>query len=146
MFNKISKGFYSIPPKSSKKTRDLNFNIDVYDAENIPALRDNEPYVSNINNYYGGLKYELSYTQFPNSTIKTFSDSWENVSKQIYKSSNFGGELERTSYFKEDLQNILAKTNGDVQKALAIFEHVKNKVQWNSGYGKYTRDGTKRSI
>ncbi|CAL2088594.1 DUF3857 domain-containing protein [Tenacibaculum sp. 190524A05c] len=145
VFNKIGKGFYTIPPKSSKKTRDLNFNVDVYDAENIPALRDNEPFVSNINNYYGGLKYELSYTQFPNSTIKTYSDSWENVSKQIYKSSKFGGELERTSYFKEDLQNILAQAKGDVQKALAIFEHVKNKVQWNSGYGKYTRDGTKEA-
>ncbi len=145
VFSKISKGFYSIPPKSSKKTRDLDFNIDVYDAENIPALRDNEPYVSNINNYYGGLKYELSYTQIPNSTIKTFTDTWENVSKQIYKSSNFGGELERTSYFKEDLQKILTKIKGDVQKTLAIFEHVKSKVQWNSGYGKFTNDGTKEA-
>ena len=145
VFNKISKGFYSVIPKSSKKTRDINYNIDVYDAENIPALRDNEPYISNINNYYGGIKYELSYTQIPNSTIKTYADTWENVSKQIYKSSSFGSELEKSNYYKDDLQVILSTAKGDAQKAVAIFEFVKNKIKWNQYNSKYTDKGVKKA-
>ena len=167
VFNKMSKGYYSITPKSSTKNGtiaisqrvrstfansrvyndniNLKYNIDEYEADNITALDANEPYISNIKNYFGGIKYEISATQFPNSQIKTFTNSWENISKKIHTSSMFGGELEKTSYFKDDLQIILANTKGDIQKAIAIFEHVKNKVKWNKYYGKYVDQGTKQA-
>ncbi|MFY7672018.1 transglutaminase domain-containing protein [Tenacibaculum sp. MEBiC06402] len=124
---------------------DLKYNIDEYHAENIPALDANEPFVSNIQNYFGGMKYEISAAKFPNSRIKTFTNSWENVSQQIYKSPNFGGEIEKTSYFVDDLNLILTSAKGDVQKALAIFEFVKNKVKWNNYYGKYVDKGVKKA-
>lgn len=174
IFNKMSKGYFGITPKSSTKqgrisfsqrvrtnTRrsagtttssevqnsniDLKYNVDEYQAENIPALDANEPFISNIRNYFGGIKYEISAIRYPNSQIKTFTNTWENVSKKIYSSRRFGGELERTKYFKEDLQNILSTVKGDVQKTIAIFEHVKNKVKWNSYYGKFTEKGTKEA-
>lgn len=124
---------------------DLKYNVDEYIAENIPALDANEPFVSNIQNYFGGMKYEISATKFPNSRVKTYTNSWENVSKQIYRSPNFGSELEKTNYFKDDLNIILASAKGDVQKAVAIFEFVKSKVKWNNYYGKYADKGVKKA-
>jgi transglutaminase-like putative cysteine protease len=129
--------------QSSK--RDLTYNKSVYEAENIPPLKDNEPYVSSISSYRGGVKYEIAGTRFPNSTVESFSNTWQDVSKQIYKSSNFGGELEKDSYFKEDLAPILAEAKTRDEKIMAVLQFVKSKVKWNNYFGKSTNKGVKKA-
>ncbi|WP_299161096.1 transglutaminase-like domain-containing protein [uncultured Tenacibaculum sp.] len=175
MFKKSSKGYFSIPPVKSSREGQLSFknrvrstsrsgsgftsvkskvqtsqvnlkyNIDTYTAKNISALKNNERYVSNIKNYYGGIKYELSMTNFPNSPIKTYSNTWEKVCNTIYNSSSFGNELNKTSYYKNDLANVLANKNTNTQKVNAIFNFVKSKVKWNNYNGKYTDNGVKKA-
>lgn len=170
-FNKRLKGYYHITPKESKKnsritlrskkrlinrsvvlgtkfsSNTINFNtmISEYEAENIPALKDNEPYVSNIENYRGGIKYELSMVQFPQSTPEFHSTTWKDVSKKIYKSSGFGGELNKTGYFKKDIPNLTEGETNGVKKAVKIFMHVKSKVKWNGYYGKYVEKGVRKA-
>jgi transglutaminase-like putative cysteine protease len=125
--------------------RNLTYNKSIYEAENIPALKDNEPFVKNISKYRGGVKYEISGTRFPNSSIESFSNSWQDVSKQIYKSPNFGGELEKEGYYKKDLAPILAKAKTSNEKIAAVLQYVKSKVKWNNYYGKYTNIGVKKA-
>lgn len=119
-------------------------SIDKYSLSNIPALKD-EPYVNSINNYRASVKYELSFTKFPNSTVNYYSTTWPDVIKTIYKSPNFGAELEKTSYFKSDIDALLASATTTEAKAGLIFNYVKSKVKWNGYYGKYTRDGVKKA-
>lgn len=168
-FKKASKGYFSIPPVSSKKRGQISFssktrsgkyvtnttfhkssidytkNIDKYLAKNIPAFPDSEPYLVSPRTYKGGIKYELSYTKFPNSTPKYYATTWEDVSKQIYKSTNFGKEIEKTSYYEDDLNTLLTDAKTDIQKAVTIFEFVKSKIKWNGNYGKYAREGVKKA-
>lgn len=151
-FNKMSKGFFNIPMKTSSKhgkIGDTNFNIDVFTFEgsNIPALKNNEAFVSNIYNYRGGMKFELANTNFVSigGDYKNYSTSWKNVSKQIFKSSSFGEELNKSSYFKKDLEVILANNKTDNDKIAAIFQFVKDNVKWNGFYGKYTEKGVRRA-
>ena len=122
-------------------TLDMKFNIDLYEAENIPALKGGEPFVTDIKNYRGGTEYELQSTKFPDSNLEFYSNSWENVSKQIYESSEFGGEIEKNNYYKNDLQNVIADTNNDFEKVGAIFQFVKRKVKWNNYNGIYVEGG-----
>lgn len=176
-FNKKTKGYYSIFPKTSFRdgnisisqrvrsvTRggmgvatnsqvrtskiNLKYNTDFYKAKNIPALKDDEPFVSNVNNYRGGVKFELVQTNFltVGGEIKYYSKNWEDVSKQIYKSSNFGSELNRSGYYKDELQTILANTTTDFEKVGAIFNFVKKKVKWNRAYGKYIDNGVRKAF
>jgi len=131
---------------SYENTRqDLIYNISNYEAENIPALKNNEPFVGNANNYRGGVTYELVGTRYPNSLPKNFSNSWDDVSKQIYKSNNFGAELEKTNYYKEDLKALLANTTSDAEKLANIFQFVKANVKWNGYYNKYTNEGVRKA-
>jgi len=123
--------------------QNLNYNVETFTAENIPALKKDEPFVSNINNYRGGVKYELSATNYPNTVYKSFSNTWDDVTKQIYKSPNFGEELIKENYYKKDLESILTSLESDKEKLMAIFQFVKSKVKWNGSYGKYTEKGTK---
>lgn len=167
-FKKASKGYYNVPLKTTTKNgsiqlteeyrdrigivrkgrtynRDLKYNIDKFYGENIPALKDSEPFVTNISNYRGGIKYELSHVQFPNSTPKFYATTWEDVSKTIYKYQNFGGELNKSKYYKNDLSSVINTATGEFEKLGAIFQFVKSKVKWNGNYGKYTEYGVKKA-
>ncbi|WMW77504.1 DUF3857 domain-containing protein [Flavobacterium sp. 20NA77.7] len=114
-------------------------NITKMYVSNVPAFKI-EPFTNNINNYMSCIEYELASTKFPNSEIKFFSESWEDVTKNIYKNEQFGLELEKDNYFETDLNQILSDKSLDSPKKIEkILEFVKNNVKWNE-YNSITVD------
>ncbi len=145
------KGYFAIRPVKERKwdnisIKDLEFenHISSYSLENIPALKE-EPFVNNINNYRSGVKYELSFTKYPNSPIKYYSTTWEDVVKTIYKSSNFGTELNKSGYYDDDIDALVSGVSDPKRRIALIFNFVKSKVKWNKYYGKYTDKGVKKA-
>jgi len=173
VFSKKTKGYYFINPIESSKnalitlrsknregylvvgalvnttyeSEQVNYitKTSKFDADNIPALKDDEPFVTSIDNYRSGMKYELSSVKWPNTPVKYFSNTWEDVSKQIYKSASFGSELEKSNYYKDDLEKILATAKTSSEKIAMIFQFVKNRVKWNGFNGIYTGKGVKKA-
>jgi hypothetical protein len=152
VFNKRSIGYHSVQLiKEYKNGRigDINCRINVtkFDESNIPALKNDEPFVSSVRNYRAGLKFELEQTNFISigGDFKNYSNSWESVSKQIYKASSFGDQLNISSYYKKDLEKILENNISEIDKLLAIFQFVKNKVKWNEYYGIYAYNGVRKA-
>ncbi|WP_248722137.1 DUF3857 domain-containing protein [Seonamhaeicola sp. ML3] len=127
--------------KSLYRTGEIEYNKDIYtyNLENISALKE-EPYVNSINNYRSSVKYELSYTKFPHSAIEYYSTTWKDVVQRIYKSSSFGDELDKSSYFKDDIDALIGSVSEPVQKMALIFNYVKAQVKWNGYYGFYSED------
>lgn len=114
-------------------------NITKMYVSNVPAFKI-EPFTNNINNYMSCIEYELASTKFPNSEIKFFSESWEDVTKNIYKNEQFGLELEKSNYFETDLNQILSDKSLDSSKKIEkILEFVKSNVKWNE-YNSITVD------
>ncbi len=172
VFKNQSKGFFPISIKRSTKSSNIilnsknrgqnsgrgyvtktTFSQDKIDfmsnvtqciSNNIPALIE-EPYINNLNNYITSIKFELTAYKPKYSTHKYFNTTWEDVTKTIYKSSNFGNQLEKTTHFKEDLQNLVNNTAPLNEKIVKIFQFVKNKIKWNEHYGKYTSKGVKKA-
>ena len=152
VFNKRSIGYHSvklIKEVENGRIGDINCRINVtkFDESNIPALKNDEPFVSSVRNYRAGLKFELEQTNFISigGDFKNYSNSWESVSKQIYKTSSFGDQLNISSYYKKDLEKILENNIGEIDKLLAIFQFVKNKVKWNEYYGIYAYNGVRKA-
>lgn len=133
-------------PNIHYRTGEIEYQKDIfkYSLDSISALKD-EPYVNNINNYRASVNYELSYTQLPNSTIKYYSTTWEDVVKTIYRSSDFGGELDRTSYFEADIDALISSVSDPINRIALIFNYVKSKINWNGYYGYYTDNGVKKA-
>jgi hypothetical protein len=131
---------------SERQTQKVNLQEYVYSVtnKNVPALV-NENYVNNVNNYRSTLPLELSYTKFPGSPSKKYSTTWEDVCKKIYKMADFGVELNKNNYFKDDLSLVLKKSNNNLERVNLIFQLVKSKVKWNGNYGKYIDLGVKKS-
>jgi len=168
IFSKKTKGYLSIPIIASKKNRtisysyrhkvslgaarteresnsvDLEENVYTTNLTAIPALKK-EPFVSNINNYRAEIVYELAYTKFPGELVKPVSSTWKSVVQNIYNSGGFGGELRKTSYFKKDIEVLIANTKNDFEKVAAIYQYVKSKVKWNGSYSKYTEKGVRKT-
>ncbi|MBP0903094.1 DUF3857 domain-containing protein [Mariniflexile gromovii] len=165
-FKANTKGFLSVTPKMSKKNDRITFNnktrhvsgntefstsnVDYYanvyefSLSDIPALKD-EPYVNNINNYRSAINYELSYTDFPQTPMKYYSTTWEDVVKSIYDNPNFGSELNKSGYYEKEIDEIIGTISDPVQRTSLIFDFVKNKVKWNGYYGYYTNEGVKKA-
>lgn len=102
--------------------------------ENVPALKD-EGFVNNLANYISSIEHELSVIKYPNQPYKTFSTTWEAVTKTIYDNDDFGPELNKTGYFENDLATLLKDVNATNEKIGLIFNYVKSKVKWNDYYG-----------
>lgn len=112
------------------------------DLENVPALKE-ESYAGNINNYTSALQFELDYFEIPGGRSKTYSTTWEDVSKNIYKVDTFGPELERNNYFESDITALLSGVSSPEEKTARIFSYVQNKMNWNNYTGYYTNEGVR---
>lgn len=122
----------------------VNFKefIHSIDLENVPALKE-ESYAGNINNYTSALQFELDYFEIPGGRSTTYSTTWEDVSKNIYKVDTFGPELERNNYFESDINTLLSGVSSPEEKTARIFSYVQNKMNWNNYTGYYTNEGVR---
>ncbi|AXT51196.1 DUF3857 domain-containing protein [Aquimarina sp. BL5] len=123
---------------------DFKVKVDNVESTDVPAFKE-EPYSGNAQNYISSLSYELSFVKFPNEAIDYRSTTWEDVTKKIYKSPSFGDELKKTSYYKEDVNNLIQGATGEVEKVSLIYSFVKSKMNWNKKRGVYTRKGVKKA-
>ncbi len=166
-FQRIVKGGFSVVPKEYKEPRSLNVSweqsvngsltqptrtatiqtteyVSEYELRDVPALKE-ELYVDNIDNYRFLITYELMSTQFPNSGLKKYSTSWEDVVKTINKSDNFGGQLKKSRFLRDDATRIKSMGTALLEITNNAFEFVKNKMSWNGKKRVSTRDGLQKA-
>lgn len=129
---------------SSYSNESLNYTESVftYETENLPSMKG-ESFVGNIDNYKASVNHELTVLKFPNSPIKSFSSTWDDVAKTIYDSPNFGDEVKKTGYFEKDIDAVLQGKNARDERIAAILEFVKKQVKWNDFNGVYCDDGVR---
>ncbi len=130
--------------KSKTRIQQVKFKENAYEIEmeSVPAMKK-EPFAGNINNYTTALQFEMSYQDFNGSSIKTYSTTWEAVSKSIYDIEAFGQELNRRNYFEKDIDALLEGVSKPEEKAARIFLYVLTKMNWNGYYGYFSNDGVK---
>lgn len=123
----------------------LSENVTTITAINVPALIE-EDYTNNIENYLSSIQYQLASKQYPGEMIKIFSETWEDVAKNINENSSFGEELKKDNYFESDYVNLISgkELNND-GKITAIYNHVKNHYKWDETFGIYTDAGVNKA-
>ncbi|MFI8378587.1 transglutaminase [Leeuwenhoekiella sp. NPDC079379] len=168
-FRRIKKGYFTIEPQESVKKRTLgisynpegaygsrlsttrNMNITFseitaeFSKQNIPALKK-EVFMNNPENYRMSVVYELVSTEFDKGNKREYATNWEEVAKSIFKSVNFGGQLERTIYLRDLGKTITISNTSTEDKITASLETIKGKMTWNGDYGKYTDQGLKKAF
>lgn len=113
-------------------------NSTTYVLSDIMPLKD-ENYVNNIKNYSSSIFHELSSVKIPGQRFESYVTNWESVAKTIYENDYFGPELNKTDYFKEDVNSLMSRLTTKDEKVSTLFNFVKSKINWN-GYNGYTCD------
>ena len=129
--------------RNTKIPFEYRLEVLIINEENIPALRE-EAYSGNFNNYRSKMSMELTATLNNLKIVnKTYSTTWEAVSRTIYESESFGGQLGKFTIYKDDLESILQGVDDDFEKAYLVEKLVKSKVKWNGRYSKYASKGVR---
>ncbi|WP_299117630.1 transglutaminase domain-containing protein [uncultured Winogradskyella sp.] len=126
------------------KTKDDYFeDIITLSDVNVPAIKE-EAFAGNMDNYTSKMSFELvAFLNEFGAPEKSFSSSWEKVSKTIYKRPSFGDQIKRTNFFEDDIASINAGIDDPFHKAALLSNYVKTKVKWNGYYGVSAYKGTK---
>jgi len=134
------KGYSAV--KSTTEYHNTKIDETVYEmkTERVPAL-GKEVYVNNMNNYRAKVKFEITAYTPKYGTNEYYNNTWNDVTKTIYKSDYFGVQLDKTNYFKEDLSSVTDGLSLSKDKMAAIFKFVKKKIKWNEEYSIYTSIG-----
>lgn len=127
-------------------TSELNFNEVITEAnlDNIPALKT-EKFVRNLGLYRAKLQWEYVMFKSPNGLTKDYGTNWDRVTKNIYDNPDFGGEMKRTSFYSNDVKELLTGVSDPMEKAALIFGFVKSKVKWNGFVGYTPNNGLKKA-
>ncbi len=138
-------GFSSVTKTSySRDAVEHKVNVNKVTSVDVPAFKE-EPFSGNKENYISSLSYELSYVKYPNEPIDYRSTTWEDVTKTIFKNSNFGGELKKTTYYKEDIDKLIEGETDQIKKISLIYNFVKQKMSWNKKRSVITNKGVKKA-
>jgi transglutaminase-like putative cysteine protease len=137
----IQKDEIMIKDNNNLECRELVYK---YTAKNVSALAD-EPYVNNLDNYTGMIKYELSTVSLPRSGTQNYATDWKTVARNIYSLDGFGRELKLNSYFEKDIDPIIAANTAPEEKMQAIFNYVKERMTWNEENGYRCAQGVKKA-
>ncbi|WP_033961120.1 DUF3857 domain-containing protein [Psychroserpens jangbogonensis] len=142
----VAQGGGGVSTSNNSRTTDYQADVIMANIDNIPPLKD-EDYVDNLSNYQAKLIMELEQIAYPSEPIKYLSTTWEKVTKTIYDDSDFGDQLKKKNYYKDDLDALLSGVpeNDIQQRASLIFNHVKSKVKWNEYYGYSADEGVAKA-
>lgn len=147
-FNKRQKGYYPFRISESTKynvTFKTNDKLIEVMEKNIPALKP-EPYVNNMSNYAASLQLEVASLAAPEyGLFDNYATSWEEVAKNILKSSSFGGELKKTKHLKDDIFKLQTVLKTEQTKISGALEFVKSKIKWNGNFGQHSEKGLKKA-
>jgi len=125
---------------------DFSFNdkIATYVMRNVPALAD-EGFVNNISNYTASISHELASVKGFDGKTTLYANDWQSVTQKIYDNTDFGDELLRTGYFEQDLKAILANASDESQKLIAVYNSVRNNMNWDGMYGYQCDKGVRKA-
>lgn len=120
--------------------------ITIVNAKDVPAMIEEE-YSNNIENYLSNIQYQLATIKYPNELLKTLSETWEDVAKNINANDSFGEELKKDNYFEDDyIRLVNGKNFTDQEKITVIYDFVKKHYQWNENLSVYTDIGVNRAF
>ena len=161
LYNRVIQGGFQANEKDYKSQRRVNFDYDrnvgiaqvnengtvlyeeftsEYQYKDVPALKP-EPYVNNIENYRRAIKYELSTVIYASGKVDDVTKTWEDVVDEVYQNEGFGRQLNRTSFFKDDLEALTAGIEDPLEKMNKIYSFVQDKMNWNGKVTPLSKDG-----
>jgi hypothetical protein len=123
-------GYNTARVQGSQETVNAQAHNYVWTARDVPGLKE-EPFVTTMDDYVTKVFFDLAAVKFPGALTNNYSQTWESINKRLLESENFGSQLNKGGFLKNELATVIADTDEPAQKMVVIFSFVKAKMKWN---------------
>lgn len=109
----------------------------VYEANNCPAIKDEDSFVTTTENYKSRVRFQLTEHAFRGVKQKVLS-TWDALAKDLLRETYFGDIFNKKKAGKKLLKVLEPELSGnlsELEKMEVIFRHLATKMQWNGRYG-----------
>lgn len=104
--------------------------------KNVPAFRD-EPFMTTATDYVDRISFQLAGLQFPNRGYQEVAGSWAKVEMELLADNDFGQQLNRGSFLKDQVQPLIARYPDVRERAAAVRGVVMSSVRYD-GTNRYS--------
>ena len=111
-------------------------------GHNLPALREKRLLYA-PESYGQYITMELNAIQIPGREAKYYTSDWNNVDKSLLDDEEFGGRLGNNPLKTEMQEAGVADIADPVERIMAIYRLLKDRVKWNEKYTLYAKSADK---
>ncbi|GAB2704248.1 hypothetical protein GCM10011495_39050 [Hymenobacter frigidus] len=110
--------------------------------KDVPAFRD-EPYMTTADDYLDRIDFELAGEKFPGQAYRNVAGTWSKIDLELLGDDNFGMQLDRGNFMKDQMVALAAKHPEVAARAAAVREAVMAAVRYD-GTDRYHTTGSLR--
>ncbi len=110
-----------------------------YIMKDVPAI-EAEPFMKAKVDYLAQIRFQLASYKFPTSARESVLNSWATVLEAINDSDNYGKRLKSSSLLKEKTNEAIEGTETELDKMIAIYDHVSSVMDWNEDHRFYIEE------
>jgi hypothetical protein len=110
-----------------------------YIMKDVPAI-EAEPFMKAKVDYLAQIRFQLASYKFPTSARESVLNSWATVLEAINDSDNYGKRLKSSSLLKEKTNDAIEGTETELDKMIAIYDHVSSVMDWNENHRFYIEE------
>ncbi len=110
-----------------------------YIMKDVPAI-EAEPFMKAKVDYLAQIRFQLASYKFPTSARESVLNSWATVLEAINDSDNYGKRLKSSSLLKEKTNDAIEGTETELDKMIAIYDHVSSVMDWNEDHRFYIEE------
>jgi hypothetical protein len=111
-------------------------------VKDVPAFKE-EPFMTGSQDYISKINFALSHVSFPQAPVREIMGSWQKLNTILLEDENFGGILKSSFFLKKQAQELTAGMTDALQKTTAIYNHVKDNLEWTGERDLYARSPRK---
>lgn len=122
--------------------RELKYELEglknKYIMADLPAIK-NEPFMRAKVDYLAHLRFELAAIDMPNSLLETVIPTWSELVDYFDEYRNYGDRLKGSKTLKNVANSITKDIKSNLDKMIAIYDHVQKTIEWDERHRLYTR-------
>jgi hypothetical protein len=122
-----SKGYENIISETENGTNETYYR---YSATNVPGLRK-ENFTTTMDDYMTKVSFELASIRDDYGAFTDYTSTWPKIVKRLKEDETFGGFINKSSFAKALLPEILKGATDQDSIVTKVFEYVKNNIKWN---------------
>jgi hypothetical protein len=137
-FEKYMQGYIAPTSYEVKNKANADFQVQAHHwiSKDVPAFKE-EPFMTCEDDYVSKINLALSHVSFPGQPVREIMGTWSKLNTLLLESEDFGKAVTGSNFLKKKVEEITAGLTDPQQKTAAIFNYVRNNIEWNGVKDRY---------